>query len=292
MLLVRPNKRPYWRILLTLGRVSNLPTIWSNCLAAWWLGGGGELISLLVVCLGISCLYIGGMFLNDAFDVEFDQSNRRERPIPSGQISLPEVWRWGFGWLAVGTVLLVPLGGGTAVLALLLIGAIVVYDAIHKLVAFAPLLMALCRILVYLVAASAATDGVTGLALWSGLAMGAYIAGLSGFAVHESAKRGVPWWPAVFLFCPIFLALMVNSGDWRLRGILFSLLAGVWIVRCLQRAFRPYSPNVSSAIAGLLAGIVLIDLLALAGGGNAWIAVAFLLLFGLALMGQRFIPPS
>jgi 4-hydroxybenzoate polyprenyltransferase len=278
--------------LLTLGRVSNLPTIWSNCLAAWWLGGGGELIPLLVVCLGISCLYVGGMFLNDAFDVEFDQANRRERPIPSGQISLPEVWRWGFGWLAVGTVLLVPLSSGTAVLALLLIGAIVVYDAIHKLVAFAPLLMALCRILVYLVAASAATEGVTGLALWSALAMGAYIAGLSGFAVHESAKRGVPWWPAVFLFCPVLLALIVNSGDWRVRGVLFSLLAGVWIVRCLQRAFRPYSPNVSSAIAGLLAGIVLIDLLALAGGGNAWIAVTFLVLFGLALLGQRFIPPS
>jgi hypothetical protein len=30
------------RTLLVLGRVSNLPTVWSNCLAGWWLGGGGN----------------------------------------------------------------------------------------------------------------------------------------------------------------------------------------------------------------------------------------------------------
>ena len=31
---------PLWRIYLTLGRVSNLPTVWSNCLAGVILAGG------------------------------------------------------------------------------------------------------------------------------------------------------------------------------------------------------------------------------------------------------------
>jgi 4-hydroxybenzoate polyprenyltransferase len=292
MLLAKPHRRPYWQTLLRLGRVSNLPTVWSNCLAAWLLGGGGGWMTFLWVLLGASCVYVGGMFLNDAFDVEFDQAHRRERPIPSGQITIVEVWRWGFGWIAAGMVLLVPLGKGPALFALLLIGAIVVYNAIHKLIAFAPLLMALCRVLLYLLAASAAVDGVTGLTLWCALAMGVYITGLSYFAVHESAKRGVPWWPAALLFCPVLLALLINTGDWRLRGFLFSLLAGIWILHCLQRAYRPFSPNVGAAISGLLAGIVLIDLLAVAGGDSLWMTMTFLSLFGLALAGQRFIPAN
>jgi hypothetical protein len=292
MLLARPQRRPYWRTLLTLGRVSNLPTVWSNCLAAWLLGGGGDWTRFLLVALGASCVYVGGMFLNDAFDAEFDQSHRRDRPVPAGQIALSEVWRWGFVWIAAGMVVLIPLGGGPGLFALLLIGAVIVYDALHKLVAFAPLLMAACRILLYLLAASAAVNGVTGLALWSALAMGAYIAGLSYYAVHERAKRGVPWWPAVLLLWPLVLALLINTGEWRLRGFLFSLLAGVWILHCLQRAFRPFSPNVGAAISGLLAGIVLIDLLALAGGDSMWITATFLGLFGLALLCQRFIPAN
>ena len=74
----------YLRALLILGRVSNLPTVWSNCLAGWWLGGGGNYANLLLLLLGATLLYAGGMFLNDAFDAEFDTQYRRARPIPSG----------------------------------------------------------------------------------------------------------------------------------------------------------------------------------------------------------------
>src|SRR5205085_11052794 len=74
------------RTLLILGRVSNLPTVWSNCLAGWILGGGGQLGRLMVLCAGATFLYTGGMYLNDAFDAEFDLQHRPERPIPSGAI--------------------------------------------------------------------------------------------------------------------------------------------------------------------------------------------------------------
>src|SRR6266487_2708079 len=113
LLFTRIQPTPYWRTLLILGRVSNLPTVWSNCTAGWLLGGGGTVWILVVICLGATCLYIGGMFLNDAFDVEFDREYRNERPIPSGQITLDAVWRWGFGWLGAGTVILVLLGKTT-----------------------------------------------------------------------------------------------------------------------------------------------------------------------------------
>src|SRR5437762_1163616 len=114
---------PYWRTLLILGRVSNLPTVWSNCLAGWLLGGGGDSLRLVQLCAGTTLLYLGGMFLNDAFDAQFDQQHRRDRPIPSGLVSQEDVWRWGIGLLVLGFLPLLVLGMTTSILTLLLIGA-------------------------------------------------------------------------------------------------------------------------------------------------------------------------
>jgi 4-hydroxybenzoate polyprenyltransferase len=278
--------------MLLLGRVSNLPTVWSNCLAGWLLGGGGRAVDCLVLALGASFLYVGGMFLNDAFDEEFDRANRRERPIPSGQIEVCEVWRWGWSWLGVGLVSLVWLGWWPALLGVLLVGAILLYDAVHKWVAFAPILMALCRVLLYWVAAASATEGITGLALWSSLALGSYVTGLSLYAAHERGKRALPRWPLALMAVPLVLAWVVNSGPYGPRALLCALVLTVWIARSLHSAMRASSPNVPAAVGGLLAGIVLVDLLAVVGGDSLWVGVGFFALFGTTLIAQRFVPAT
>ena len=292
LLFTRTRPTPYWRTLLNLGRVSNLPTLWSNCLAGWLLGGGGSAWRFFLLCLGGTCLYVGGMFLNDAFDVEFDREYRKERPIPSGQIALDEVWRWGFGWLGVGTVILVLLGKATGALTAILLLCIVLYDAVHKHVGLSPLLMSACRFFLYLVAASSALQGVTGLAVWSALALAAYIVGLSFLARQESTHGTLNSWPCSLLVAPIVLALLVNVGDYRQPALWLSAILGLWIVRCVRHAFLIADPNIGRAVGGLLAGIVLVDWLALAGGESPWIGFAFGLLFLLALVFQRFIPAT
>jgi hypothetical protein len=292
MLLATPHRRPHWQTLLVLGRVSNLPTVWSNCLAGWLLGGGGPGLDFLILTLGASLLYVGGMFLNDAFDQEFDRVSRRERPIPSGQIDVAEVWRWGFGWLGGGLVSLMFLGWQPALLGVLLAGAILLYDAAHKWVAFAPILMAACRVLLYWVAAASAVEGITGLAVWSSLALGSYVAGLSLYAIHERSKRGLPYWPLLLLGVPLLLAWVANSGPYGPRVLLLALLLAVWTGRAVQRALRPVGANVPAAIGGLLAGIVLVDLLAVAGGGSLGMSLVFIGLFGVTLVAQRFVPAT
>ena len=98
---------PSWRTYLRLGRVSNLPTIWTNCLAATILAGAvPDLIPLTLISLSISLLYESGMFLNDAFDQEFDRRYRPERPIPSGEITGSTVYKIGFALMAGGLVIL------------------------------------------------------------------------------------------------------------------------------------------------------------------------------------------
>lgn len=290
--MIQPNHPSLWRTLLTLGRVSNLPTVWSNCLAGWLLSGGGSREEFWWLTLGATLLYTGGMFLNDAFDAEFDRRHRTERPISSGSITLDEVWRWGFGWLGMGTVTLVLLGPVTGALTAILLLCIVLYDAVHKLVDFSPVLMAACRFFLYLVAASTAQEGVTGLAIWSAFALAAYIIGLSYLARRESTRSVLSYWPCYLLCVPILLALAANAAGYHLRTVLLTVIFGLWIVRCLRHTFWTAHPNVGRSVAGLLAGIVLVDLVAMAGGESVWAGLVFVALFVAALLFQRFIPAT
>src|SRR5262249_7259488 len=157
-----------------------------------------------------------------------------ERPIPSGAISVAAVWQAGLAWLAAGLICLMVLGYTTALLALLLAGCIFVYDAIHKMFAFSPFLMAVWRFLLVFVAASTGYDGVTGLTIWSALVLASYIVGLSYLARKESTHGSLRYWPCLFLAAPLVLALVVNQGDYQWRGMFFGGALGIWMLRCLR----------------------------------------------------------
>lgn len=278
------------RALLVLGRVSNLPTIFSNCLAAWVLGGGGSVGHFLLLNLGAALLYTGGLYLNDAFDADFDRQRRRERPIPSGQISLALVWRLGWLWLGLGMAVFLWVGWGSFVVAVLLALVTVLYNAIHKRTALAVVLMGLCRFLLYLLGAASATE-ISGLAIWSGLALGLYVGGLSYLARKESILGPVQVWPILTLAAPVGLALLVNGPGYRERAFYLSLLLVIWILPSLRYVFRKEPRQIGFAVSNLLAGIVLVDLLATAG--EPWgVVPAFVLLFIAAVGLQRFVPAT
>ncbi|EEF59188.1 UbiA family prenyltransferase [Pedosphaera parvula] len=279
------------RTYLILGRTSNLPTVWSNCLAGWWLGGGGNLKKLPWLFLGATLLYLGGMYLNDAFDAEFDSRFRRERPIPSGAIPLKQVWQIGFGMLVVGIICLMLLGKVTGFLAIVLTLCILAYDAVHKLVTFSPVLMASCRFFLYLVAASVAVNGVTGWSVWCAFALAGYIVGLSYIARKESTRGALRYWPILFLALPIVLALLMNKGQYQTPALLFSGILGLWVMRSLRYTLWSPERNIGRTVSGLLAGIVWVDLLAVADVGRPFAGV-FILLFLAALLFQRYVPAT
>ena len=289
--LVKTTRFGDLRSLLILGRVSNLPTVWSNCLAGWWLAGGGTSRRFALLCVGASFLYVAGMFLNDAFDAEFDRQHRKERPIPSGTITVGLVWGWGLGWLFGGLLLLSLLGPGAFAISLLLCTTILAYDAIHKAVTLSPVLMAFCRFLVYLLAASATVRGVSGLAVWSGLALASYVVGLSYIARRESMRGPVRHWPTWALTAPFFAAWAINSGPFRVRAILFGVLLASWVVHCLRHTFWNVAVAVPRTVSGLLAGICLVDLLAV-NPSSVLAATIFVALFVAALSFQRVIPAT
>ena len=302
---MREGSHSLGRALLVLGRVSNLPTIWSNCLAGWALAGGAPLtgdipqmidepVRFLVLCVGASLLYTGGMYLNDAFDVEFDRQHRRERPIPAGAIGLRAVWTLGFVWVMAGLTCMFWLGQKnttTSILAVLLAGTIVLYDAIHKAFTLSPVLMAGCRLLLVLMAASAGRLGITGLTIWSALVLALYIVGLSYLARHESLPGTIRYWPCIFLAAPVVLGWVVNRGDWRSQGLTLSVIFVVWSLQALRFAYWAPEKNLGRTVTNLLAGIVLVDLLAV-GASTPQVAVLFGALFAMTVLFQRFVPAT
>ena len=280
-----------FRPFLVLGRVSNLPTVWSNCLAAWFLAGGSKLHGLPYLFSGATCLYVAGMFLNDAFDADFDRQHRIERPIPSGAVRPTTVWTIGFALLVCGTALLFLVNYSAGCFGLLLALTILLYDAIHKRTNFSPVLMALCRFWLYLVAGSAAAQGLSDRVIWEGAALASYIIGLSYLARRESFPGPLRHWPLLFLAAPVLLALLYFSREHNEGTLMLSLVLVLWVVRCLRSTLWSIEKNIGRTVSGLLAGIVLVDWLAVAAAPRE-LGFAFIALFLVALLFQRYIPPT
>ncbi len=282
-----------FRTLLVLGRVSHLPTVWSNCLAGWWLGGGGNFVKLPLLLLGASALYAGGAFLNDAFDAQLDRQRRPTRPIPSGLITRESVWVWSFGLLALGALALAALGRTTGLLMLVLLVCIGIYDATHKILNLSPWLMGLCRFWVYVIASSTGVWGVNGGPIWCGLALAFYIAGLSHVARQEGVRGPVPYGALVLLVCPVLLAMLMNAGEARNAALLLSVVLVMWLAYCTRPLFQPAETNVGRVAANLLAGIVLVDWLAVGPLiPRPLSTITFLALFGAVKLLQRLGPEA
>jgi UbiA prenyltransferase family len=283
-------KFPAPRTLLVLGRVSNLPTVWSNCLAGWLLGGGGASARFTGLALGGSLMYVGGMYLNDAFDADFDRAKRRSRPIPSGAVRETLVWRLGTGMLLAGFLALALLGSAPGVWAALTLISIVVYNAVHKAVTFSPLIMAACRLGLFAAAGAAGKDGLTGLGLWSAVALACWIVGLSYVARREATPSPFNRWPLATLSAPLLLAALADNGEWRLRALAIAAPLAAWAGWSLRHVFAEAHCNPGHTVSGLLAGICLVDWLAAAPTGP--LGLAFPALFLLALGCQRHIPAT
>jgi hypothetical protein len=279
---------------LRLGRVSNLPTVWTNVAAGLALSGGVfGFDRMLALGLAISLMYVGGMYLNDAFDREVDARERPERPIPSGQVSAASVFTLGFGMLALGLLIIAATtlahGQGAACLlaALGLAAAIVLYDAFHKQNPFSPLLMALCRVLVYVTAALG-----TGLLLsarvgWGSVVLLCYLVGLTYAAKQENLSEPRGMWPLLLMQLP-FLAYAIAFAS-PLVGVLFFLLFG-WVSYCLVFLIHPRQRNIKRAVGYMIAGISLLDGMLVASQELELTTVLCVAGFAATLLAQRFIP--
>ena len=284
-------------VALRLGRVSNLPTVWSNVLAGVALGGGYIWDTrILPLLFAMSLFYVAGMFLNDAFDHRIDQQQRPDRPIPSGAITAKTVFSVGFVMLAIGLVVVAAIGyvpqSGTGFRAVLagsvLCVLIVLYDWHHKHNPLSPLIMGACRMMVYVTAAFAVTTGPSPEVLLGGLVLLGWLIGLTYIAKQENLDRVVNLWPLAFLALPLVVASLYALDD----GFASIVWAGLFVLAlsAIHLVKRRMPGDVGRAVVILIAGISLIDALFLLKMGNTGASVLAIAAFALTLALQRFVP--
>lgn len=292
-----PGRRSRWQVYLQLGRVSNLPTVWTNCLAGTILAGGGlEGIVLAPLLAALSLFYTGGMFLNDAFDHRFDRAFRPERPIPAGEITATEVYAVGFGLLMLGEGLLalpallrdrVP-DPEVMTWGLVLGLLIIYYNYRHKTDPLSPLVMALCRALVYLISGAMVASAFAAEVLAGSVVLVAYMVGLTYIAKQENLQEVKNLWPLLFLLAP-FLYGFLRLEQLDQRSLVY-LLFFAWVIYALSFLLQERR-NIPRAVISLIAGISLLDGMLIAGVpgqlAGVWLAaIGFLL----TLSVQRYIP--
>lgn len=284
-------------VILRLGRVSNLPTVWTNVLAGLALAGAGTAPAVTAsLIVALSLLYVAGMYLNDAFDRDFDAAERPERPIPSGEADTASVFSVGFVLMGAAIGVLAVTGyvapGGTgwrAAAAGAILGAVIVYyNMNHKGNPLGPVIMGGCRALVFVIAALAAVSTPPGTVLIGAGAVWSYVIGLSYIARQESLGRVLNLWPLGFLAAPLVYCLpTATSGP---VGLVLYAAFAAWVARSIVLLVRRRGADVPRAVVGLIAGLCLLDallILGAGGGGLVWVAVA---LFPLTVVAQRFIP--
>jgi 4-hydroxybenzoate polyprenyltransferase len=248
------------------------------------------LSSLAFVLAGATFLYLAGAFLSDAFDASSDRERRRTRPIPSGQVQESAVFRWGWVWFVLGIASLFWAGRASGFWGLALALCVVAFSAVHRLLTLSPVLLSLCRFLIYPIAASAGLHGLTGSALWCGLALALYAIGLRYLQTGPSAEdRAMGYWPILPMFAPLLLAAVVNGPGYREPALLLCAVVALWTIYQLRKIFWETSER-AYAQSGLESGLVFVDWLAVAHAPQ-WLSFIFIALFFTALLLQR-IPPA
>lgn len=299
MCMVRPSVKSLHTILV-LARASNLPTVWTNVIAAWFLAGGDWSMALFWMCLGGSLLYIGGMTLNDAFDAKWDREHGKQRPIMQGRISERAVWILGIFWMVAGCAILLLMARAVWFWLLALVVAILLYNAIHKRWAGSCWIMGACRFLLFLTAATACDPVVTNARIWFfGIALMVYIAGITLAARSEDTGGDAKTLAWLFLIFPVFLApaflfpgvsLEVPEGQWLPNELPIKIGLVLVFASWIGVAWKKM-PRIGAAVGNLLAGIVLVDALAVATV-DVRVAVICAAALPVNLLFQRVIPAT
>lgn len=286
-----------WPVHARLARPSALPTVWSGVLAGLVLAGGPvESRTCGALLASFSLFHLAGAYLNDAFDRQIDASRRPDRPIPAGLIGAGSVFAIGAALLGAAVLALVavafrwappinwlPVGSGV-----LLGAAITYYDASHARDPLSPLVLAACRVLVYVTAALAVTAALSPTVVDGSLVVFAYVTA-TGYLARSPARGGLAdLWP---------LALLIPALVYPITGVKGNPIAAVvyvaflwWVLHTAWLVARPGRPDPARAVPRLVAGLALLDAVLMASVGAGSLAGVAVVAFLAALALERVMP--
>jgi len=329
------------KALLATGRMSNLPTVWCNCLAAALLLAATSsqfpslyrqfltehpaqfffsyLIVGIILVTSSSLLYVGGCFLGDAIDANFDKTHKPKRPIPSGLLCKKSILTSAVIMLILGTLIpllllffqppFVPKTVSTSNFSLapylaipFLTLTITLYSILHKKIPALGLpLIGLCRFFLIIAAAGISswlllhfqakliiTPYFTLPTILYASAVCMYTIAFASVARTESSDSPITW---RYLLRYTMLALpflsLITFPAFHIQTLIAFILYTIW----LTYAFSFLSKNKGNYVSKCLAGFCLLDACFIAHLGWNWL-IACVILFILSLRLQKSAPAT
>lgn len=290
--------KPY----LQLVRLPNLFTAAADSLAGWLLVRGSldEPRRWVPLCLASMAIYAAGIALNDLIDFEIDLRERPGRPLPSGRVPKAFAATVGILGLIAGPLLAALASPLSMMIAVALVFCVVMYDAILRKTAVAPLAMGACRGLNLLLGLSEAGNFVADRTLfggpWAWVAAGSFalfVVGLTWISrseVETGKSSGVAFGTVVQnLSLAGLFAVAVNAGAFPnagtgrpilpLEGLLVLALVTLIVNRADGKAIVDPTPRtIQAAVKTGVLSLVWLDvgLVAAVRGPGPALAVATL----------------
>lgn len=271
---------------LALARISNSPTVVSNTLAGAALGGiVWPDVRVGLVAVAMVLFYSAGMYLNDLLDYAIDCYERPERPLPSGIVSPGSVIAMIIALFAIGCILLWSIGPALLLCGLVLIVFIICYDRWHKMNPLSPLLMAFCRLMVYITAFLSTSSQHFVPLLIPGELLLCYVIALTLLSKSELKPKAIQFGIVVMLFLPAIYFMLQLS----FLTLALSLFFTSWVAYSLALVYRSPGYQVGCAVGQLIAGVALLDGMVLAAMRSIVGVMLALASFGLTLFLQRYV---
>jgi 4-hydroxybenzoate polyprenyltransferase len=275
--------RPYIELI----RPANVATASADILAGYGIAGLANHAALPWLLIATSCLYAGGIVLNDVFDREIDRLERPERPIPSGRVTARAAAVLGACLLLAGVLAAATANATAGLVAAATAAVVILYDVWGKRqLVFGPLNMGMCRGLNLLLGVSAVPAALP--AAWPlALLPVAYITGVTALSRGEvhGGRREVAAFALISLSL-VLIALLVLAGRRASpAAALLTVILGWGIVPAFWRAYKTPTPDaIRRAIkAGVLSLAWLDAVLAAAYAGVTY----SLIVLGAALIAGR-----
>jgi len=255
--------------LLATARIANVPSVVSNLGVGILLGGFAKGFGFdwpWLLTLAAVLFYVGGNFLNDWMDRDWDRVNRPERALPRGLFSEKLYLAVAVSGFVVGLLLTLSYGMPSLAFGLVLVALIWLYTVIHKKTPFSVIPMGMCRACLPVLGYSAVSPLEVSPVAYPSAALLVYITALSMSARGESkadadADGNARWLARMLLVASGFIAAarFFPSAIDGFIVVLAFVPFGIWLGLCLSRYRSPVSAHVSA----LLAGIPLIDFITL-----------------------------
>lgn len=273
--------------LFRLLRPANVVTSLADVLAGAALAGGTDLGALAWLLGATTCLYGGGIVLNDVFDRRLDAIERPERPIPSGRVSVAVAGTLGATLLLAGVGLALAANRTAGLVAAAVAGAVLLYDTAGKRhPVFGPINMGLCRGLNLMLGMAILPAALSTTWPFGGLAL-AYIAGVTVLSRGEVAGGRQPMaFVSLALIAGVILVLLrlaigaLPAGFGLVATLIVALLAWRVLPPFLAAARSPAPATIRNAVRHGVLSLVLLNA-ALAAQAGALGYTAAILVTGL-----------